>query len=70
MNNNTPQPRFGYLTDGILTYDGIHPTTVGNSLLADQIAEGIYKALVPEPSVLGMLVIACAALGSWRRRVG
>jgi hypothetical protein len=51
-----------------LTYDGVHPTTLGNNLLADQIADGIYKALVPEPNVLGLLVIALSATPVYRRR--
>ena len=70
MNNNPYtlfRGRWTYQTSGILTYDGIHPTTLGNTLLADQIAEGIYRALVPEPSTLSLLAIACLALP--RRRI-
>jgi lysophospholipase L1-like esterase len=51
-----------YLTTGILTYDGIHPTDLGNSLLADQIAEGIYQSLVPEPTSISLLAISCLTL--------
>jgi len=32
-------------TQGILTYDGVHPTDLGNDLLADHISLGIYNAL-------------------------
>jgi lysophospholipase L1-like esterase len=73
MNNNMPRPGRGpggitYANSGILTYDGIHPSALGNNLLADQIAEGIYEALVPEPGVVGLLVIAGGALSGCRRR--
>jgi lysophospholipase L1-like esterase len=73
MNNNSQVPGRGpggytYSTTGILTYDGVHPTAVGNKLLADQIAEGIFRALVPEPGTLGLLaIIGCVPL-FWRRR--
>jgi lysophospholipase L1-like esterase len=46
-----------YLSSGILAYDGIHPTDLGNNLLADQISEGIYQALAPKPSSLSLLAI-------------
>ena len=29
---------------GLLTYDGIHPTTEGNELIADLISEGLFRA--------------------------
>ena len=32
-------------TYGLLTYDGVHPTTLGTQLLADQLAEGILGSL-------------------------
>lgn len=69
INTNLSTQRFGYQSIWKLTYDGIHPTALGNSLLADQIAEGIYKALVPEPSSLVLLVIigAGASLRRWKR---
>ncbi len=45
-----------YKTTGILTYDGIHPTSLGNSLLSDLISQGIYNATkVPEPT--SMLIL-------------
>jgi lysophospholipase L1-like esterase len=69
INTNLSTQRFGYQSIWKLTYDGIHPTAAGNTLLADQIAEGIYKALVPEPSGLVLLVIfgAGASLRRWKR---
>ena len=63
--NNNHYGGFGYSVSGILTYDGVHPTTLGNNLLADSIAEGIYQSLsVPEPTsfallALGSLVLLC-----------
>jgi lysophospholipase L1-like esterase len=67
-NNLLGAQRGGYLTQGLLTYDGVHPTTLGNNLLADQIAEGIYRALVPEPTSRGLLmVVGCLSLfRRWR----
>jgi lysophospholipase L1-like esterase len=63
MNNNIAQPTFPkYQTSGILTYDGIHPTDQGNNLLADQLSQGIYQALVPEPSAVSLLAFGCVAL--------
>ena len=65
MNNNTTSLIFGvptYHSSGILTYDGIHPTDLGNNLLADQISEGIYQSLVPEPTSLSLLAIGCLAM--------
>jgi lysophospholipase L1-like esterase len=56
----------GYQTSGILTYDGVHPTAAGNVLLADMISEGIFRALVPEPTSLALLV--CASLPILLRR--
>jgi lysophospholipase L1-like esterase len=73
MNNNPLLPGrgpggFTYKNTGILTYDGIHPSDLGNNLLADQIAQGIFNALVPEPGTLGLVAImGCVAL-FWRRR--
>ena len=32
-------------TYGLLTYDGVHPTTLGNQMIADHIADGILSAL-------------------------
>ena len=34
-----------FLETGILTYDGVHPTDMGNDLLAEHLAQGIYKAI-------------------------
>ncbi len=34
-----------YLSTGVLTYDGVHPNSTGNRLLADLISRGIYDAL-------------------------
>jgi lysophospholipase L1-like esterase len=51
-----------YLSSGILTYDGIHPTDLGNNLLADQISEGIYQAFVPEPTSWSLLAMGCLPL--------
>ena len=63
MNNNKRQSVFPfYQTSGILTYDGIHPTDLGNNLLSDQISEGIYQSLVPEPTCLSLLAIGCLPL--------
>ncbi len=42
--NNNVIGRGGYATQGLLTYDGIHPTAADNALLADQISQGIYNA--------------------------
>jgi lysophospholipase L1-like esterase len=68
MNNNQRQNVFPfYQTSGILTYDGIHPTDLGNNLLADQISEGLYQALVPEPTSLSLLAMGCLALLCRRR---
>lgn len=33
--------------NGLLTYDGVHPTDAGNALLAELIADGIARALAP-----------------------
>ena len=38
------QPFFSGANDGVLTYDGVHPNQTGNNLLANMIAEGIYRA--------------------------
>ena len=63
MNNNKRQNVFPfYQTSGILTYDGIHPTDLGNNLLADQISEGIYQSLVPEPTSVSLLLLGCLSL--------
>jgi lysophospholipase L1-like esterase len=70
MNNNPLINGRGgpsYLGSGILTYDGIHPSDLGNNLLADQIAEGIYQALVPEPASVSLLAVGCLALLCRRR---
>lgn len=32
---------------GILTYDGVHPTALGNDMLADHLAAGILTAITP-----------------------
>jgi hypothetical protein len=70
--NNNPWHLFrgGYTfhTSGILTYDGIHPNAAGNNLLADLIAEGIYQALIPEPTSFSLLAIGILALPRRRRR--
>jgi lysophospholipase L1-like esterase len=74
MNNNPYQlirGRYTYLTSGLLTYDGVHPSAAGNSLLADMISEGIYEALVPEPTSLHVASMGLFAIGSFallRRR--
>jgi lysophospholipase L1-like esterase len=66
MNNNKGQLQrngsIAFQSSGILTYDGVHPTTVGNNLLADQISEGIYQALVPEPTSLSLIAMGSPAL--------
>ena len=49
-----------YQTTDILTYDGIHPNSTGNDLLADLISQGIYTAALPEP---GSLLLFSAGLG-------
>jgi lysophospholipase L1-like esterase len=75
MNNNPPVPGRGpggitYAVSGILTYDGVHPTALGNTLLSDLISEGIYKALVPEPSVIRLMIAAFGTISLCRRRAG
>ncbi|MEI7900769.1 MAG: family 20 glycosylhydrolase [bacterium] len=58
QNNNWQLNLDGSLTyadSGILTYDGVHPTSTGNDLLADFIAQGIYDSLAsstPEVPVI------------------
>ncbi len=37
--------------DGLLTYDGVHPSDAGHALLADHIAQGIHTALGGAPPV-------------------
>lgn len=32
---------------GLLTYDGVHPTSLGNAMIADHLADGILVALTP-----------------------
>jgi lysophospholipase L1-like esterase len=69
MNNNPyvfQRGRWTFADSGILTYDQIHPTALGNNLLADLIAEGIYQATIPEPSSL--YLIAVGSLTLLRRR--
>lgn len=34
-----------YVSNGVLTYDGVHPNATGNALLADHISQGIYTTL-------------------------
>lgn len=34
-------------SSGILTYDGVHPTALGNDMLADHLAAGIFRSLSP-----------------------
>jgi lysophospholipase L1-like esterase len=72
MNNNplVVNPRSGptYLSSGILTYDGIHPSDLGNNLLADQIAQGIFESLVPEPSCLSLVTVGSLLLLLRRQR--
>jgi lysophospholipase L1-like esterase len=48
MNTNTalrPDATLASKTQDILTYDGVHPNSKGNQLLASQIAAGIARAL-------------------------
>jgi lysophospholipase L1-like esterase len=59
----------GYQASGLLTYDGIHPTTAGNVLLSDMIAEGIFRALVPEPTSLTLLICGSLPILLGRSRV-
>jgi lysophospholipase L1-like esterase len=73
-NNNFTLHLDGSLTykdNGLLTYDGIHPTGDGNTFLANMIAQGINTALaptaVPEPASLSLL-LAGGALFLRRRR--
>lgn len=52
-----------FQTQGLLTYDGLHPTSTGIDLLADLIAQGIYDAAaVPEPAAALLLMPAGALL--------
>ena len=39
-----------YASSGILTYDGVHPNSTGNDLLADHISQGIYNAALTTPT--------------------
>jgi lysophospholipase L1-like esterase len=59
--------RWTFQASGILTYDQVHPTALGNTLLADLIAEGIYQATVPEPSSLVLLIVGGTPLLRRRR---
>ncbi len=50
QNNNAVLQLNGSLvsqSEGILTYDGIHPNATGNAMLANQIAQGLYVAGQP-----------------------
>jgi len=66
MNHNAELQLDGSLIfkdQGVLTYDGVHPNALGNELLADLIAQGIFEAAaVPEPGSLGMLGLGAFAL--------
>jgi lysophospholipase L1-like esterase len=71
MNNNPyvfQRGRWTFQDSGILTYDQIHPTALGNTLLADLIAEGIYQAVVPEPTSLSLFALGSLLLLGRRRR--
>ncbi|MGC4004782.1 MAG: GDSL-type esterase/lipase family protein [Pirellulales bacterium] len=64
-----------YQSLGVLTYDGLHASTLGNELLADQIAQGIFLAVspvaVPEPSMCWTLPTGLCGFGCFlfRRRI-
>jgi len=70
QNNNWTVDLDGSLhsvSSGILTYDGVHPTSKGVSLLADHIAEGIHDAAIPEPATVSLLLLGGLALLRRRR---
>lgn len=72
QNNNWNLQLDGSLTfqsSGILTYDGVHPTDIGNAMLADHLSQGIYTALtVPEPATMTLLAAGAGLL--LRKRTG
>ncbi len=49
-------------SDTTLFWDGIHPTTVGHTLIAD----AVFASAIPEPSSLVLVLVAGFVLG-WRR---
>jgi hypothetical protein len=59
-----------YLTQGILTYDGLHGSALGNELLADQISQGIYTAVnpVPEPCTYGAILVGIFGLACYQAK--
>ena len=67
QNNNWQLQLDGSLefrSQGLLTYDAVHPTALGNALLADQIAQGIFTALaVPEPASCTLGLMGLLGLG-------
>ncbi|MFI4861433.1 MAG: SGNH/GDSL hydrolase family protein [Phycisphaerales bacterium JB063] len=73
MNHNAELQLDGSLIfqdSGILTYDGVHPTELGNELLADLISQGIADAAaVPEPGSLGLLGLGITGLTMRRHRL-
>lgn len=63
LQNNNNDKFINFMPDwkksGILTYDGVHPNSIGADFLADQLSYGIVRTLgIPEPAGLTALGFA------------